>query len=126
MANNQPDASIFNRYKDNSFMLQPTHEDTVKMTAEKILSQSIPWDGYRRAELIQDSELELIKKYDKKPADARKALIQKDGEVYSELFLQLLVKINKENFAVPFDRNRSNAYGNSTISTTFFETLTKE
>jgi len=96
MAANNADPSIFNRYKDNSFMLQPTHEDTVKMTAEKILSQSIPWDGYRRAELIKDNELELIKKYDKKPADARKALIQKDGEVYAELFLQLLVKINKE------------------------------
>lgn len=79
-----------------NFALQPTHEDTVKNSAEKILNQSIPWDGYKRADLIKDNELELIKKYDKKPEDARRLLIQKDGETYCELFLQLLVKINKE------------------------------
>lgn len=44
-----------------------THEDIVRSTAEKVLEQVIPWDGYHRANLILERELELIKKkYDKK------------------------------------------------------------
>jgi len=73
-----------------------THEDTVKQTADKVLSQPIPWDGYQRANLILEKELDLIKKYDKKSDEVKKSLIQKDGETYAELFLLLLVKINKE------------------------------
>jgi len=88
--------SIFNKYKNETTSTQPTHEDIVKSNAEKVLSQSIPWEGYRLAELIKDTELELIKKYDKKSDDIRRGLIQRDGEVYADLFLQLLVKINKE------------------------------
>jgi len=86
------EAGIFNKYKNET----SSHEDVVKSTADKVLNQPIPWDGYRRAELIKDQELELILKYDKKSEDVRKNLIQKDGETYADLFLQLLVKINKE------------------------------
>jgi len=88
--------NLFNKYKNETSTTQPTHEDNVKSNAEKVLSQSIPWEGYRRAELIKDVELELIKKYDKRSEDVRRGLIQKDGEIYADLFLQLLVKINKE------------------------------
>jgi V-type H+-transporting ATPase subunit H len=73
-----------------------THEDIVRSTAEKVLEQVIPWDGYHRANLILERELELIKKYDKKSQDVRAGLIDKAGETYAELFLDLLVKINKE------------------------------
>lgn len=88
--------NLFTKYKNETSSTQPTHEDIVKITADKALTQPIPWEGYRRAELIKDSELELIKKYDKKSEEVRKGLMQKDGETYADLFLQLLVKINKE------------------------------
>lgn len=75
---NQEVGNLFKQLEGKeNFALQPTHEDTVKNAAEKILNQSIPWDGYKRADLIKDNELELIKKYDKKPEDARRQLIQK-------------------------------------------------
>jgi len=73
-----------------------THEDIVRSTAEKVLDQVIPWEGYYKANLILERELDLLKKYDKKSSDVRLALIQKEGETYAELFLELLVKINKE------------------------------
>eukprot|EP01114_Cavostelium_apophysatum_P023162 TRINITY_DN863_c0_g1_i1.p1 TRINITY_DN863_c0_g1~~TRINITY_DN863_c0_g1_i1.p1 ORF type:complete len:459 (-),score=149.73 TRINITY_DN863_c0_g1_i1:15-1391(-) len=88
--------NLFSKYKNETTSTQPAHEDIVKLTADKVLSQPIPWEGYRRAELIKDGELELIKKYDKKSEQVRKQLITEDGETYTDLFLQLLVKINKE------------------------------
>jgi len=73
-----------------------THEDIVRSTSEKVLDQVIPWEGYHKANLILEKELDLLKKYDKKSADVRLSLIQKEGETYAELFLELLEKINKE------------------------------
>jgi len=73
-----------------------THEDIIKSTADRVLERDIPWEGYQRANLILEKELELIKKYDKKSDDYRNGLITKDGPIYAELFLELLVKINKE------------------------------
>ena len=67
---------IFNKYKFET----TTHEDVVRANAERILSQPIPWEGYRRAELIKDPELELIKKYDKKNEEVRKGLMKKVRE----------------------------------------------
>jgi len=75
---------------------QTGHEDLVKATADKVLQNELPWEGYRRAELIKDSELEMIKKYDKKSDEARKTLLAKEGEAYGNLFLTLLQKISKE------------------------------
>jgi len=40
--------------------------------------------------LILVHELDLLKKYDKKSSDVKLALIQKEGETYAELFLDLL------------------------------------
>ena len=54
-----------------------THEDNVRQWEEKTLNQSIPWEGYHRANLILGNELELIKVYDKKSVEARVALFQK-------------------------------------------------
>jgi len=73
-----------------------THEDIVKQAADKVLEQVIPWDGYQKANLIEEKELELIKRYDKKSADVRLALIQKEGDIFAPLFMELLVKSSKE------------------------------
>jgi len=72
-----------------------TYEDQLRQTEEKIIGQTIPWEGYQRANLIQEREQELIKNYDKKSPEARVAIFQKEGDVYAELFMNLLVKINK-------------------------------
>lgn len=77
-----------------------------------MIEQSIPWEGYHKANLISERELDLIRKYDKKSFETRSALMQKvffsltlqclkltlskEGDIYAELFLDLLVKINKE------------------------------
>jgi len=72
-----------------------TYEDQLRQTEEKIIGQTIPWEGYQRANLIQEREQELIKNYDKKSPEARVGIFQKEGDVYAELFMNLLVKINK-------------------------------
>jgi len=71
------------------------YEDQLRQTEEKIIGQTIPWEGYQRANLIQEKEQELIKNYDKKNPEARVGIFQKEGDVYAELFMNLLVKINK-------------------------------
>jgi V-type H+-transporting ATPase subunit H len=72
------------------------HEDIVRITSDKVLSQTIPWEGYQKANLISEKELELIKKYDKKTLEQKKTILEQEGNIYSELFLDLLIKINKE------------------------------
>ncbi|PRP84683.1 hypothetical protein PROFUN_07933 [Planoprotostelium fungivorum] len=74
---------------------QTTYADQLRQTEEKVMGQTIPWEGYQRANLITDKEQELIKNYDKKSPEARVGIFQKEGDVYAELFLNLLVKINK-------------------------------
>lgn len=53
------------------------HDDVVRSFAEKTLAQTIPWEGYHRANLILEREQDLIKKYDKKTEEQRNQLIQR-------------------------------------------------
>jgi len=85
---------IKSKYKPGDIL--PTHEDAVKATEDRVLSQTIPWEGYLKASLIRPVELEMLKKYDKKPMETKISLFQKDGEAYAELFMDLIVKLNKE------------------------------
>lgn len=64
------------------------------LTRDKVLVRDIPWEGYQRASLITDKELELIRRYDKKPEEVKKALIEKDGATYAELLLTFVMKIS--------------------------------
>jgi len=72
-----------------------SYEEQLRQTEEKIIGQTIPWEGYQRANLIQEKEQDLIKNYDKKSPEARIGIFQKEGDAYAELFMNLLVKINK-------------------------------
>ncbi len=54
---------------------QSTHEDLVRSMTEQVLAREIPWEGYQRANLINNRELDLIKKYDKKSEEVRRSLI---------------------------------------------------
>jgi len=79
-----------------SSLSMTTHEDNVRIMEERVFAQSIPWEGFQRANLIEAKELELIKNYDRKTQEVRYALLTKEGPTYTELFLDLLVKLNKE------------------------------
>lgn len=67
--------SIASRLK--AYDAPTTHEDIVRMTSEKVLEQSIPWEGYQGANIIDAAELEYIKKYDKKSSEIRMGLINR-------------------------------------------------
>jgi len=92
-----PEVSEVLAKASNEAVQQTTHDDIVRSMTEQVLARGdIPWDGYQRANLINQKELELIKKYGNKGEDVRRTLIVQDGETYAELFLELLLKINKE------------------------------
>ena len=50
--------------------------DKQTSTREKILSSEIPWQNLVQLGIIQEKENFLIKKYDKRSLDTKKALIQ--------------------------------------------------
>jgi hypothetical protein len=47
------------------------------LSKDRVLSQSIPWEGYQRAELLTDAQVSLIGKYDKRSVQQKQALAQK-------------------------------------------------
>jgi len=73
------------------------HEQEWREIRDKILnSNSMPWEGYQNAGRITHEELELIRRYDKKSEEMKKALFDKEGPAYAELFIRLLTIANKE------------------------------
>lgn len=56
--------------------ITPTFEDEVKIATEKVLENALPWKGYKEAGMIQERELELILKYDKKTLEIKKNYLQ--------------------------------------------------
>eukprot|EP01112_Ceratiomyxa_fruticulosa_P019821 TRINITY_DN6578_c0_g2_i1.p1 TRINITY_DN6578_c0_g2~~TRINITY_DN6578_c0_g2_i1.p1 ORF type:complete len:454 (+),score=104.96 TRINITY_DN6578_c0_g2_i1:991-2352(+) len=65
-----------------------------QLTREKVLSREIPWEGYQRADLISERELELIRRYDKKSDQIKSEVLEKEPDVYSELFITFVLKIS--------------------------------
>lgn len=59
-----------------------------------ILERTLPWEGYHKAAIISEKELEYIRRYDKKPEEIKKQLIEKEGPAYAELFLTFVLKIS--------------------------------
>ncbi|KAL1924262.1 uncharacterized protein VTP21DRAFT_7297 [Calcarisporiella thermophila] len=56
-------------------------------------SRPIPWEGYQRATLITQEELQLIKRVDKKSPEEIKRVMDKDGDQYAKLYINLLQKL---------------------------------
>jgi hypothetical protein len=52
-----------------------TEENIIPRKA--ILERTLPWEGYHKAAIISERELEYIRRYDKKPEDIKKQLIEK-------------------------------------------------
>jgi V-type H+-transporting ATPase subunit H len=77
-------------------VVQNSFIDTIESTTQQVLSMKIPWNRYEKGNMINSRELELITKFDKKTEEERKEIMEKEGEIYAELFLELLLKTNKE------------------------------
>ncbi|KAF8925603.1 armadillo-type protein [Dissophora ornata] len=56
-------------------------------------ARPIPWEGYQRATLITQTELNYIKAVDKKTGDDLSRVVDQEGPVYAELFISLLKKL---------------------------------
>ncbi|KAF9960898.1 H(+)-transporting V1 sector ATPase subunit H [Mortierella alpina] len=56
-------------------------------------ARPIPWEGYQRATLITQTELNYIKAVDKKSGEDLSRVVDKEGRVYAELFISLLQKL---------------------------------
>ncbi|KAG0046843.1 H(+)-transporting V1 sector ATPase subunit H [Gryganskiella cystojenkinii] len=56
-------------------------------------ARPIPWEGYQRATLITQGELNYIKAVDKKTGEDLSRVVDQEGAVYAELFISLLQKL---------------------------------
>ncbi|KAG0326329.1 H(+)-transporting V1 sector ATPase subunit H [Dissophora globulifera] len=56
-------------------------------------ARPIPWEGYQRATLITQTELNYIKAVDKKTGEDLSRVVDQEGQVYAELFISLLQKL---------------------------------
>ncbi|KAF9137574.1 H(+)-transporting V1 sector ATPase subunit H [Mortierella sp. GBA39] len=56
-------------------------------------ARPIPWEGYQRATLITQAELNYIKAIEKKTGEDLSRVVDKEGNVYGELFISLLQKL---------------------------------
>ncbi|CAG8763137.1 3431_t:CDS:2, partial [Acaulospora colombiana] len=60
-----------------------------------IRTRPIPWEGYQKAELITQEELELLKRVDNQSREQVRSVMQKGSQKYAELYLNLLEKLNR-------------------------------
>ncbi|KAG0248521.1 H(+)-transporting V1 sector ATPase subunit H [Mortierella polycephala] len=56
-------------------------------------ARPIPWEGYQRATLITQAELNYIKDVEKKTGEDLSRVVDKEGNVYGELLINLLQKL---------------------------------
>mmetsp|Transcript_19153 Transcript_19153/g.57841 ORF Transcript_19153/g.57841 Transcript_19153/m.57841 type:complete len:476 (+) Transcript_19153:322-1749(+) len=65
-------------------------------TNQAVLRRDIPWSTYMSARLLDDKNLQLIRKFDKKSDDVQDALLKEDGAAYVETFMAVLRNVTKE------------------------------
>ncbi|KAK3847564.1 MAG: armadillo-type protein [Linnemannia gamsii] len=56
-------------------------------------ARPIPWEGYQRATLITQTELNYIKAVEKKTGEDLSRVVDNEGPVYADLFISLLQKL---------------------------------
>ncbi|CAG8813798.1 9252_t:CDS:2, partial [Racocetra persica] len=76
-----PLAFVFNSYLDE--------------LTEDIRARPIPWEGYQKAGLITQEELDLLKRIDKQSREQLRLVMQKDADRYAELYTSLLGKMQR-------------------------------
>jgi len=72
----------------------PTVDDSADLA--EVLARDIPWETYMTARLISDKDLQLIRRYDKRPEELQASLLDETGPAYVEAFLSVLRNVTKE------------------------------
>ncbi|KAH0915291.1 hypothetical protein HID58_029737 [Brassica napus] len=67
-----------------------------KFLQDHVLQRDIPWETYMVTKLISATDLQLLRRYDKKHESARAQLLNEDGPAYVQLFVTILRDIFKE------------------------------
>ncbi|XP_013625054.1 PREDICTED: V-type proton ATPase subunit H-like isoform X2 [Brassica oleracea var. oleracea] len=70
--------------------------DQAELSTEQVLQRDIPWETYMTTKLISATDLQLLRRYDKKTESARAQLLDEDGRAYVQLFVTILRDIFKE------------------------------
>ncbi|CAL9109918.1 unnamed protein product [Musa acuminata var. zebrina] len=70
--------------------------DRADVTTEEVLERDIPWETYMSAKLITETHLQLLRRYDKKSASQRAALLDEDGPAFVRVFMNILSDVSKE------------------------------
>jgi len=78
-------SEVFQKYQND---LQ--EEENEGETNMQVLRREIHWDRMCQAKIISEHQAELIRSFDKKPAEEREALLNDAGEDYARLFLDFI------------------------------------
>ncbi|KAK9811416.1 hypothetical protein WJX72_003647 [[Myrmecia] bisecta] len=65
-------------------------------TTASILTRDIPWETFVVARLVSDRDLQLIRRYDKRPAETQTTLLDENGAAFTEAFLTVLRNVTRE------------------------------
>lgn len=60
-----------------------------------IRARPIPWEGYQRASLISENEVQRIKAIDKQPTAKKREIVMNESDDYAQLVMNLLSKIKR-------------------------------
>ncbi|KAG0626251.1 hypothetical protein M758_2G114600 [Ceratodon purpureus] len=67
-----------------------------ELTREEVLKRDIPWETYMTAKLINSTGLQLLRRYDHRPAHVQSALLEENGVAYVRVFVGILRDISKQ------------------------------
>ncbi|CAN0896494.1 V-type proton ATPase subunit H [Linum grandiflorum] len=67
-----------------------------ELTANQVLRRDIPWETYMVTKLISGTDLQLLRRYDKKSESHKAQLLDDSGVAYVRLFVSILRDIFKE------------------------------
>ncbi|CAN6826602.1 unnamed protein product, partial [Brassica oleracea] len=100
--NRDPSLLFLLRSRSRSTLLRSSGIRTSSMDQAELFSEQvgdmmdIPWETYMTTKLISATDLQLLRRYDKKPESARAQLLDEDGRAYVQLFVTILRDIFKE------------------------------
>jgi V-type H+-transporting ATPase subunit H len=84
-------------YEDLEKVVEEEQQESVgvDLANDTVLRRVINWEAMRSAKLINDNDLAMIKKFDKKPAEEREGVLDEEGVAFAELFLNFLANISQ-------------------------------
>ncbi|KAI5077767.1 hypothetical protein GOP47_0007591 [Adiantum capillus-veneris] len=68
----------------------------MELSRDEVLTRVIPWETYTATKLINGTGLQLLRRYDHRPQDAKAVLLDENGVAYVRLFVGILRDITKE------------------------------